>query len=125
MLSAAVASAPKTGVAARKAPSAPYTSPDLSMETAVIVSTSRGERGEDCNAYRGTSILAIGCTARVVSESHFLGICSHFLSQGHMNSNRNSFPGGLAYLFGTALLWAVPLSAEVIWRGDFETGTTE
>src|SRR5256885_9400636 len=28
-------------------------------------------------------------------------------------------------LCATALLWATPSSAQVIWRADFETGTTE
>src|SRR4051812_22472405 len=31
----------------------------------------------------------------------------------------------LGVLLVTALLLATPVSAEVIWRGDFETGTTE
>jgi hypothetical protein len=39
--------------------------------------------------------------------------------------NQSLFRTLLALLFAIAFVSALPVSAEVIWRGDFETGTTE
>ena len=44
---------------------------------------------------------------------------------GCLNRAASSKPFGIGLLLTILLMSATSVSAEVIWRGDFETGTTE
>src|SRR5882724_9876414 len=75
--------------------------------------------------YKPFKIAESGTTGDFIAGKHGFGL----VGGGHMNARQKQNPPRslrVTVVLATGMLLPMaPVSAEVLWRGDFETGTTE